>query len=179
MSVKILYFVHGTTTDNISKLSTGWLHGILSEEGIKQSIELKNLINISDIDLVISSDLQRAIDSASYTFGDLKELHHDSRLRECNYGDFNGKSSNLVKYENHINIPFPNGECLKDVENRVRDFCKYLLKNYNNKTIAIVAHKAPQFAFEVITQGKTWEQAIADDWRPKKQWQPGWIYILK
>ncbi|MEG0799529.1 MAG: histidine phosphatase family protein, partial [Bacilli bacterium] len=129
--------------------------------------------------LVISSDLQRVIDLANYTFDGLKEIKNDSRIRKCNYGDLNGKSTSLVKYEEYVNIPFPNGESLKDVETRVQDFCNYLLENYDNKTVAIVAHKAPQFAFEVITQGKTWEQAIDEDWRPKKEWKPGWIYIIE
>ena len=179
MAVKVIYFVHGTTTDNLEHKSTGWIPGELSEKGIKQSIDLKEQINIDDIDLVISSDLKRAIDSANYTFKGLKEILHDSRIRECNYGDLNGKDSSLVKYEDHISIPFPNGESLQDVESRIKDFCNYLLENYDNKTIALVAHKAPQLAFEVITKGITWDEAIDKDWRKTKSWQPGWIYIIE
>ena len=50
MSVKIIYFVHGTTTDNIEHKSTGWNPGELSEKGIQQSRDLKNQINTDDID---------------------------------------------------------------------------------------------------------------------------------
>ena len=57
MSVKIIYFVHGTTTDNIEHKSTGWLQGNSSKKGIEQSIKLKEQINFVEIDLVISSDL--------------------------------------------------------------------------------------------------------------------------
>ena len=46
-------------------------------------------------------------------------------------------------------------------------------------SIAVVSHKAPQFAFEVITMGKTWSEAIASDWREIGKWQPGWEYIVK
>lgn len=178
MSVKIIYFVHGTTTDNIEHKATGWNSGILSEKGIEQSIELKEKINLNEIDLVISSDLKRAMDSAEYTFKDLKEILHDKRIRECNYGDLNGADSSLVKYEEHIINPFPNGESLKDVEERLKNFCDYLLENYNGKTIALVAHKAPQLALEVITKKITWEQAIKQDWRKTKNWQPGWVYEI-
>lgn len=153
MAVKVTYFVHGTTTDNAAKLSTGWIPGELTEKGIQQSIELKDQTNINDFDLVISSDLKRAVDSANLTFEGLKEIKHDSRIRECNYGDLNGKPTEQVKYEDHIDEPFPNGESLKQVETRVRDFCNYLLENYDGKHIAIVAHKAPQMAFQVITGG--------------------------
>lgn len=178
MSVKIIYFVHGTTTDNIEHKATGWNSGILSEKGIEQSIELKKKINLNEIDLVISSDLKRAMDSAEYTFKDLKEILHDKRIRECNYGDLNGADSSSVKYEEHIINPFPNGESLKDVEERLKNFCDYLLENYNGKTIALVAHKAPQLALEVITKKITWEQAIKQDWRKTKNWQPGWVYEI-
>lgn len=178
MSVKIIYFVHGTTTDNIEHKATGWNSGILSEKGIEQSIELKEKINLNEIDLVISSDLKRAMDSAEYTFKDLKEILHDKRIRECNYGDLNGADSSLVKYEEHIINPFPNGESLKGVEERLKNFCDYLLENYNGKTIALVAHKAPQLALEVITKKITWEQAIKQDWRKTKNWQPGWVYEI-
>lgn len=178
MAVKIIYFVHGTTTDNLEHKSTGWIPGELSEKGIEQSIVLKNQINMDEIDLVISSDLKRAIDSANYTFEGIKEILHDERIRECNYGDLNGQDTTLVKYEEHITIPFPNGESLKDVENRVRSLCNELLEKYDGKTIAFVAHKAPQLALEVMTKNITWEEAIDKDWRKTKSWQPGWIYEI-
>lgn len=179
MSVKIIYFVHGTTTDNIEHKSTGWLHGNLSEKGIEQSIRLREQINLNEIDLVISSDLKRAIDSAKNTFKDSKVILHDKRIRECNYGDLNGEDTSLVKYEEHIDSKFPNGESLKEVEKRLRNFCEYLLENYNRKTIALVSHKAPQLALEVITKNISWEEAIDNDWRRTKNWQPGWRYEIR
>lgn len=179
MSVNIIYFVHGTTTDNEKHKATGQNQGVLSELGIKRCKELINKINIEEIDLVICSDLQRAKDSANYVFEDKKEIIYDNRLRECNYGELNGADSSLVKYEDHINVPFPKGESLTDVEKRMRDFCQYLLENHNEKTVAIVAHKATQLALEVIINNNTWEKAIENDWRKLKKWQPGWAYELK
>ena len=179
MAVRIIYFVHGTTTDNQERKSTGWLPGELSELGIRQSIDLKNKINLDEIDLVISSDLKRAIDSANYTFKEFKTIINDERLRECNYGDLNGYDSSLVIDEDHITEPFPNGESMLDVEKRIKDFSSYLKENFDGKTIAIVAHKAPQLAFEVITKNITWEEALEKDWRKTKSWQPGWEYIIK
>jgi bisphosphoglycerate-dependent phosphoglycerate mutase len=46
MSVKITYFVHGTTTDNEREISSGWFDVNLSSKGITQSKELKKQINI-------------------------------------------------------------------------------------------------------------------------------------
>lgn len=179
MPVKITYFVHGTTLDNIEHKSTGWLPGELSEKGIEQSQALKNQVNINEFDVVFCSDLKRAIDSAKYTFEGLKQIIQDERLRECNYGDLNGKDSSLVKYEDHIETRFSNGECMLDIETRIKSFCEFLLENYNGQHIAVVAHRAPQLAFQVITEGKTWNEAIEKDWRKTKSWKPGWEYIVK
>ena len=179
MAVKITYFVHGTTLDNLEHKSTGWLPGVLSEKGIEQSIVLKDQVDITQYDVVFCSDLQRAIDSAKYTFEGVKEIIQDKRLRECNYGDYNGMDSSLAKYEEHIETRFPNGECMLDVEKRLKEFCDYLKENYDGKHIAIVAHKAPQLALQVLLEGKTWEEAIDQDWRKTKSWQPGWVYEIK
>jgi len=179
MPVKITYFVHGTTLDNIEHKSTGWLPGELSEKGIEQSQALKNQVNINEFDVVFCSDLKRAIDSAKYTFEGLKQIIQDERLRECNYGDLNGKDSSLVKYEDHIETRFSNGECMLDIETRIKSFCEFLLENYNGQHIAVVAHRAPQLAFQVITEGKTWNEVIEKDWRKTKSWKPGWEYIVK
>ena len=119
MSVKIIYFVHGTTIDNLEHKATGWLPGVLSEKGIQQAKDLRENINLDEIDIVISSDLERAIQSAKNTYRDDKKILNDERLRECNYGELNGKDSSLVKYEEHIEEKFPKGESLTDVEKRI------------------------------------------------------------
>lgn len=180
MSVQITYFVHGTTTDNEKEISSGWSNSDLSELGIKQSIDLKDLIHADRFDVVFCSDLKRAIHSAELTFQDNVEIIQDSRLRECNYGDFNGQPSAIVEplqWEN-VYSKFPNGESYEDVKRRVADFIDFLKASYQGKRIAIVSHKAPQFALDVLLKGQTWERAFANDWRLTKSWQPGWGYTV-
>ncbi len=181
MALKITYFVHGTTTDNEKDLATGWLPGELSEKGKKQAIELGSMVVDQEFDVIFCSDLKRAVDSAKFGFGEKYEIKEDSRLRECNYGNWNGVPASQFKdnLEKYIDEPFPDGESYKDVEKRMADFLEFLKKNYNGKNVAIVAHQAPQLALEVLVRDKTWEQAIAEDWRKTKSWQPGWVYELK
>lgn len=176
---KIIYFVHGTTTDNAEKLCSGWKEAMLNELGKEQAKKLGNVIRNKGIkfDFLITSDLQRAIDSSNIAFPEYKKIT-DNRLRECNYGELDGKHKSLVIYEEHIDNSFSNGESLKDVENRMREFIKFLKENYQGKTIGIVAHRAPQLALEVITKNITWEEAIKNDWRKTGAWQAGWEYII-
>lgn len=52
MSIKITYFVHGTTTDNEREISSGWSDVELSELGIKQSIDLRDQTKDKAFDVV-------------------------------------------------------------------------------------------------------------------------------
>lgn len=178
MEIKIIYFVHGTTYDNAEDRCSGWKQVELNELGQEQAVNLGQITSSLKFDVIFTSDLVRAIDSANLAWPNLEKIV-DKRLRECNYGDYDGESKDLVVYDNHIEERFPNGESLKDVEKRVRDFLDYLKINYRGQTVAIVAHRAPQLALEVITKSITWEEAIKSDWRNTKSWQPGWEYIIK
>lgn len=180
MSVKITYFVHGTTTDNENEVSSGWSDAELSELGIQQSIELKDKVDINIFDTVFCSDLKRAIDSAKLAFEGVAPIITDTRLRECNYGKYNAQASSVVEplQDKMISKPFPEGESYEDVKSRLEDFLAFLKKNYDGKHVAIVAHKAPQLALDVLLRGKTWGEAFAEDWRKTKDWKPGWEYEI-
>ena len=178
MAVKITYFVHGTTTDNENGVSTGWNPGGLSEVGTKQAKELGKMVADKKFDAVFCSDLKRAVDSAELGFGDKYEIIQDKRLRECNYGELNGEKSKIVEpmQKKHISKPFPEGESYEDVKARTVDLIADLKKDYDGKSVAIVSHKAPQLALDVLLKGKSWKQAFDEDWRKTKSWQAGWEY---
>ncbi len=181
MAVTITYFVHGATQDNELKLSSGWNDVLLSDLGKLEVVQLKDLIKDKTFDIVFCSDLQRAVDSAHLIFDGVAEIIPDPRLRECNYGIYNGQPSSIVEpmQEKNISEPFLQGESYEEVKKRIADFLNYLKINYESKHIAVVAHKAPQLALDVLLKEKTWEQAFAEDWRKRKAWQPGWDYILE
>jgi alpha-ribazole phosphatase/probable phosphoglycerate mutase len=178
--IKITYFVHGTSIDNEKEISSGWSDVELSELGKKQSLALKDQITDKKFDVVFCSDLSRAVRSANLIFNESIKIVHDERLRECNYGQFNAKPSAVVEpmQEKCISEKFPQGESYEDVKARIAEFLEFIKKYYDGKNIAIVAHKAPQLALDVLLKNKTWQQAFAEDWRKTKSWQPGWEYDL-
>ena len=175
MKTKIIYFVHGTTCDNASGMCSGWKQVELNDLGKEQAKKLGELTKDLHFDVLFTSDLVRAIVSADLAWPECEKIQ-DERLRECDYGDFTGKREDQVVYEDYIDKPFPNGESLLDVEKRIADFIEFIKQEYAGKTIAIVAHRAPQLALEVLTKGLTWEEALRNDWRKRKAWQPGWEY---
>ncbi len=181
MPIHITFYAHSTTADNEAGKSSGWSDSPLSEIGIKQSRELAIYLQDKNFDVVFSSDLTRAVDTTKLAFSPKIKMVVDPRLRDCNYGMYNGQLSSIVEpkceYE-HIATPFPGGESMNDVKNRIENFLIFLEKSYFDKQVAIVAHKAPQIALEILLKGKTWPQAFKEDWRKTKSWQPGWDYLL-
>jgi len=174
MAIHITYFVHGTTTDNENHISSGWFDAELSELGVIQSKELHEQLKNHTFDLIFCSDLKRAVTSAKLMFGDSIHIIPDSRLRECNYGTYNAKPSEIVEpmQEQNITTRFPEGESYEDVKARIADFLQFLKQHHDGKHIALVGHKAPQLALDVLLKNKTWHQAFAEDWRKFKAWQP-------
>jgi broad specificity phosphatase PhoE len=102
----------------------------------------------------------------------------DERLRECNYGKFNGQSSSIVEpmQEKCISVRFQDGESYEEVKDRIDDFLDFLRAHYDGKRVAVVAHQAPQLSLDVLVKGMSWNEAFAKDWRKTKAWQPGWDY---
>lgn len=178
--MKITYFVHSVTEDNEKRLATGWMQGKLSEEGIKRALGLKADLSNRDFDAVFCSDLDRAIQSTDLLFDKKFPVFIDWRLRECNYGEFDGNPAAEFKKDQeqeYISKPYPSGESYKEVENRIKSFLDDIGQlKYDH--IAIVARQAPQLALDVLLKDQSWEESIANDWRKSKTWQPGWEYIL-
>ncbi len=127
--------------------------------------------------VVFTSDLKRAIDTAELAFGGRCPHIQDARLRECDFGDLTQKPKEW-DVADYIEKKYPNGESYSDVEKRISSFLEFLRDNYGGKHVGIVAHQAPQLGLDVLTQGVAWEEAIKNDWRKRGAWQPGWEYAL-
>lgn len=110
------------------------------------------MLKDESFDVVFCSDLIRAQRTAEIAFADTCQIIPDARLRECNYGNYNGFSSDIVEpmQESNIDHPFPNGESYEDVKRRMGELLTFLQKNYDGKRIAFVAHKAPQLSLDVL-----------------------------
>ncbi len=178
--MKITYLVHSITEDNEKGLATGWMQGKLSKEGIKRALALREDLSNRDLDAVFCSDLERAIQSTELFFDKKFPVFIDWRLRECNYGNFDGRPAAEFKKDReqeYIQSEYPSGESYNEVEYRIKSFLADLSR-FNYGHIAVVAHQAPQLALDVILKNQSWEEAIANDWRKSQSWQPGWEYIL-
>jgi broad specificity phosphatase PhoE len=176
--ITIYFEPHSISLDNESGLASGWDDVDLSEEGIKRLNEQwPDRYKDRKIDAIFCSDMQRTYKCAVVISKDKNiPIYIDTRLRECNYGDFTGKDKKLINSEkvNRIDISFPNGESYKQCINRMKEFLEYLKLNYSDKTVLIIGHRATQYGLENYINHKDIKECITEPW----EYQPGWTYYL-
>jgi broad specificity phosphatase PhoE len=174
----IIFEAHGTTFDNEAHIASGHFDVALSPLGIKQSGEMGERYKNDHFDAIFCSDLQRAYKSAEIGFGDKWPIIKDARLRECDYGDFTHKPSDEIEVQRilRINEPFPGGESYVQTNLRMKSFLEDLKKNYMDKRVIIIGHRATQYALEYFINGVSMEKLTSSS-APFK-WQPGWEYKL-
>ncbi|MFL2685992.1 MAG: histidine phosphatase family protein [Thermodesulfobacteriota bacterium] len=124
----------------------------LNNNGINQSISLKDFYFDKHVDLIFSSDLKRTMQTALEINKNLKsDIIQNEKLREMDQGDFEGLSfsyirknfaSQLLEWRsNPKKFRIPNGETLGEVQERALAFMENLFIKYkSHKNIIIVSH---------------------------------------
>ncbi len=145
--IRILFTRHGQTDWNVQMKIQGQIEIPLNETGISQAKTLHDQLLHEKIDLVFSSPLSRALDTAKLAIGKRDiPIIQDDRLLEEYYGELEGASrlDNPVytKQRNSFFKRYPGGESYLDVYARIASFFQDLKKNYDGKveTVLIVAH---------------------------------------
>ena len=142
-----LYVVrHGETVKNQFGLIQGQTEADLNENGIEEAKKLRELIDSLNIDLVISSPLRRAKDTAKLITNDKFDIIIDDRLIERNYGLSEGKpvdSDLTVQYwDFNLNTDINDVEKVRDLLARVSEFIEDMRLKYDDKNVLVVAHSA-------------------------------------
>lgn len=172
-----MFETHSTSVDNEDGIATGWLEGELSVTGREQAALLGARRQDDRIDLVVSSDLRRAVETAEIAFaGSPIPVRHDRRLRECNYGKWNGMPRARLEAErlHRIDVPFPGGESWRDAVERHAGFLRELAARRDVARVLLIGHVATRWALDHLLHGRPLEQLAA---RPFA-WQEGWEYVL-
>jgi broad specificity phosphatase PhoE len=175
--VTIIFEPHSTTLDNEAYKASGHNDVELSKTGEEQAKDMGERYKGKRFDAIFCSDLQRAYKTAHLAFGKRFPVVQDSRLRECDYGDFTGRSKKEVDAEkpSRINKPFPNGESYEQVSARMKSFLYDLFQEYDGKTVLIIGHQGTHYGLKKWARGLTLQAAIAEP----LEWQPGWTYRLQ
>ncbi|WP_209834630.1 histidine phosphatase family protein [Ruegeria sp. HKCCE3926] len=100
--------------------------------------------------LVISSDLSRAVDTATAIQGQRQRLPHHPGLREIHFGDWELRGFSEIEaedpelaflyWDNPGDVRAPKGESWNDVRNRVDAAIDTLVSVHSGRDLVIVAH---------------------------------------
>ena len=147
-----LYLVrHGETTDNIAKIMQGQRQGELAPTGIVQMEGLAATLSDTHFDAIVSSDLQRAYDSALILAHKRNmSIRTTPLLRERDWGGFTGRFIPDLK-----GLPLPeNVEKMDDLLNRAKMFLEWIKTNYPDQTVLAVGHGIINKAIQAVYYGK-------------------------
>ena len=158
MAIELVYETHSTTVDNETGIATGWLEGELSETGRVQAAELGRRRRDDGLAAVFTSDLGRAIETAEIAFaGSGLPVHQDWRLRECNYGERNGKP---VRGARRAGAPAPDRRAVPGrrelpAGRRAHDGLpeRSLPRPVDGSRVLLIAHSANRWALRASAAG--------------------------
>ena len=137
MTTTILLVRHGETFDNARQIMQGQTQGCLNETGREQARQVAQRLAQEPVDVVVASDLQRAVQTAEI----IAESHGltvvtTPLLRERDWGGFTGRF-----------IPDLKGEVWPDdIESeeallmRARSFILYITATYPGKKVVAIGH---------------------------------------
>jgi len=174
-TLQIVFETHSISEDNERGIATGWLPGRLSPRGRALARELGARRHDDGLAAVFSSDLTRAYETAGIAFADTGiPIFLDWRLRECNYGDFNGTPVHLLHVQRvaHLDTPYPNGESWKTALARVLGVLPDLRSRWPDARVLLIGHVATRWALDHALTGARLEDLARADFA----WQPGWEY---
>lgn len=177
MAVSIVFETHSISEDNELGLATGWFPGRLSEEGRRLARDLGVRRRNEDLAAVFSSDLARAAETAELAFGGIVPILLDWRLRECDYGRFNGSPRDELhrEWSRYLDEPYPGGESWRQAVARIGRFLDDLPTRWSDRHVLVVGHVATRWGLDHLVGGVPLESLVEEDF----EWQEGWEYVLR
>lgn len=173
--VSVVFETHATTEDNECGHATGWRPGRLSAAGREQAAELGRRRRADGIAVVLCSDLERSVETVRIAFPAGPPLL-DWRLRECDYGAWNGRPRELVVGQpvDFLDLPYPGGESWRQAVDRVAGVLPDLARRWPGGRVLVVGHVATRYALDEHVAGVPLTVSLATPF----EWQPGWEYIV-
>ena len=147
----LLLVRHGETVDNVNQILQGQTPGRLTACGEAQAEEVAAKMESEKIDVFVSSDLKRSIDTCRI----IARRHHADvlttpLLRERDWGGFTGRFIPDLK-----DAVWPDDiETLEAMKQRAAAFLQYVRSNFGGKVVLAVGHGIINKAVQSVYTGK-------------------------
>jgi alpha-ribazole phosphatase/probable phosphoglycerate mutase len=177
MGIQIVFETHSLSEDNDRGVATGWRDGRLSQRGRGLAGELGARRRNDGIQAVFTSDLGRAVETARIAFAQTgTPILADWRLRECDYGAWNGRPVADIHHDRqrYLDQPYPGGESWRQAVQRVGRFLPDLHLRWDGARVLVIGHVATRWAFDHVLNGVALEELLVADFA----WRTGWEYHM-
>jgi len=151
MATEITIIRHGETIWNAQQRIQGHRNSKLSENGIRQAGLVAKSLAKREFDVLISSDLERAAETAGIINKLLQlPLEYNENMRERSFGIVEGMTLAEMKEkfpreyrsykEREPGFKFSGGESIEQLFNRVTLEIEAIARKFENKKVLIVSH---------------------------------------
>lgn len=146
--VRLFLTRHGQTEWNKKGLLQGSKDSVLTELGIKQAKRLKERLKDEKIDIIYSSPLKRAFQTAEIISNNVK-IRIDCQLKEMHFGEWEGLTHEEIRkmssqYDLFWTKPHlylaSSGDSFDVFKERVIGSLRNIIHHNKNKNVLIVAH---------------------------------------
>lgn len=156
--MEIIFVRHGQTDWNLQHKIQGRTDIELNQIGINQAIETAEKLKFTDIDLIISSPLKRALQTAEIIAGERNiPIITDERIAERCFGEFERMMDTAFDekefWSYSKNKKYEKAECIKDFFHRIYGFIDELKEKYEYKRILIASHGGVSIPFRCYFEG--------------------------
>jgi len=136
MAVTIMLARHGQTKENVRRLLQGQLPGELTDEGRQQARQLRDRLQGQHFDLIITSDLKRAADTALIINEALQvPVVQEPLLRERDFGIHTG-----MPYAGITGELDPSAETIAQLFDRATRWLHHVVDHYDGQRLLVVSH---------------------------------------
>jgi len=144
---------HGLTELNRDKRVGGRVDVPLIEEGRRQAREARETFDGTPFDVVVSSPLFRALETAEIVAGTRRgDIVIEELCTERSFGEMEGLAAALVRerlpqvrYTRIGDIDYslnpPGGETFEELHERARRFLEYVLESHGGRKVLLFAHE--------------------------------------
>lgn len=166
---------HGQTAYNIERRYAGLIDVPLNEKGIKDAKNAASKLKDNEFDIVITSKLKRAIQSAELLIaaGNIQIIQNEL-CNERNYGNMQGL--NYIEVEEmkprilylKLNNDFhslnpPDGETFPALRRRAKTFSQFIFQNYIGSNILVVSSSAFIQQLHGLFRGFDWNESLRNE----------------
>lgn len=172
---KIILVRHGQDEDNRNNILNGHRDTKLTDLGIAQAKIAAQKLKNEKVDVIISSPLRRAVETASIISQELKitGIYTKELLKERNFGILTGKSKSDIQKLSKKILPVNSidyfteadgAESFQDLYKRAQCFLDKIMKECPNRVIVAVTHGDIGKMIKAAYHSLTWEEGLKTDY---------------